>query len=91
MEDEQPIAEGPGYVSPRLADLLAVQISDGTIPPDGKLPGQRELAEQHGVAVGTVLRALEDLRERGLIVTWHGRGSYAIGPKTREQQQRRDQ
>jgi Bacterial regulatory proteins, gntR family len=38
--------------------------------------GRAELAEQYGVARVTVRRAIALLRERGKVVTVHGRGSY---------------
>jgi GntR family transcriptional regulator len=41
-----------------------------------KLPPERELAEEYGVAYTTVRRAMEVLRERGLIRTIHGRGTF---------------
>ncbi|MDX6390314.1 MAG: hypothetical protein QOJ73_1377, partial [Streptosporangiaceae bacterium] len=39
-------------------------------------PAERELATVYGVAYDTVRRANELLRERGLIVTVHGRGTF---------------
>ena len=40
------------------------------------MPPERELAHDTGVAYDTVRRAAVLLRERGLIVTVHGRGTY---------------
>ena len=40
------------------------------------MPPERELARECGVAYDTVRRAVVLLRERGLIVTLHGRGTY---------------
>jgi DNA-binding GntR family transcriptional regulator len=37
---------------------------------------ERDLAEYYGVAYATVRRAMQVLRERGLIETIHGRGTY---------------
>ncbi|WP_052763002.1 winged helix-turn-helix domain-containing protein [Jiangella alkaliphila] len=90
MEEEprSPI-EGPGYRWENLADLLAGQIESGEIPPDAKLPSLRELSEDYEVSVNTAKAAVRSLRERGLVVTWHGGGSYAIGPQTRERLERR--
>ena len=65
-----------GYVYQRVADAIATQIADGTLPPGARLPGERELAEEHGVALGTVRRALSVLRERELIVTLPAKGTY---------------
>ena len=41
-----------------------------------KLPGERELAEQYAVAYTTIRRAMEVLRDRGVIVTRQGRGTF---------------
>jgi DNA-binding GntR family transcriptional regulator len=37
------------------------------------------MAEQYGVADRTVRRALQDLRERGLIETLPHKGSFVVG------------
>jgi GntR family transcriptional regulator len=41
-----------------------------------KLPAERALAEEYGVAYVTVRHAMQVLREQGLIVTIHGRGTF---------------
>lgn len=41
-----------------------------------KLPAERSLADEYGVAYATVRHAMEILRERGTIVTIHGRGTF---------------
>jgi DNA-binding GntR family transcriptional regulator len=40
------------------------------------LPGERALAEEFGVALGTVRRAVQELRERGAVVTLPSKGTY---------------
>ena len=62
------------YAYMQVADDLERRISDGEI--EIKLPSERELAEDYGVAYTTVRRAMEVLRERGLIITRHGRGTF---------------
>jgi GntR family transcriptional regulator len=42
----------------------------------GRLPAERELAAEYGVAYGTIRRAMEVLRERGLVESVHGRGTF---------------
>jgi GntR family transcriptional regulator len=39
------------------------------------------LAEHYEVSYGTVRRAMEVLRERGLIITTHGRGTFVSAPR----------
>ena len=69
------------YVYVQLADDLAAKIAAGDFPVGSRLPSEAELAETYGVAKMTVRRALEVLRERGLVRTLHGRGSVVVDPK----------
>jgi GntR family transcriptional regulator len=41
-----------------------------------KLPAERDLAEEYGVAYVTVRHAMQVLRERDIIITVHGRGTF---------------
>jgi DNA-binding GntR family transcriptional regulator len=68
----------PGYVYARIADHLAARMTAGEFPPDSMLPGERSLAESYGVGLGTVRRALDVLRERGLIVTLPAKGTFVL-------------
>jgi GntR family transcriptional regulator len=63
-------------VADQVARDLAEEITSGQIRPDSRLPGEAELAAQYGVARVTVRRAIAKLREQGLVVTVHGRGSF---------------
>ncbi|MFJ4340434.1 GntR family transcriptional regulator [Streptomyces sp. NPDC088915] len=47
---------------------------------DARLPAERDLAEEYGVAYLTVRRAARVLRERGLILTVHGKGTFVADP-----------
>ncbi|MFE0642253.1 GntR family transcriptional regulator [Streptomyces sp. NPDC058877] len=49
----------------------------------------RDLAEEHGVACPTVRRAAQVLRERGLVLTVHGRGTFVADPLPTEEGRRR--
>jgi DNA-binding GntR family transcriptional regulator len=69
--------ENLAYV--RVADDVAARIDSGELPPGTRLRAERDLAEHYGVAYGTVRRAMQLLRERGLIVTIHGRGTFVAG------------
>ena len=68
---------------PQVAADIERDIRAGTLRPGSRLPTEDELATQYGVARNTVRRAVEDLRERGLLETFHGRGTYvASQPST---------
>jgi DNA-binding GntR family transcriptional regulator len=45
----------------------------------GRLPGEKTLAQEYGVAVNTVRKAMAALRNEGLIQTDKGWGSYVTG------------
>jgi GntR family transcriptional regulator len=63
-------------VSVQVAADIEADIDAGKIAPDTRLPSEAELSQQYGVARVTVRRAIEQLRQRGKVVTVHGRGTY---------------
>lgn len=65
---------GEQYAYIQVADDVARRIDAGEIT--SKLPAERELAEEYGVAYTTVRHAMQLLRERGVIITRHGRGTF---------------
>ena len=64
----------PVFAYVQVADILTAGIQAGQIT--GKLPAERELAAALGVSYVTLRRAIGLLRERGLVVTLHGRGNF---------------
>ena len=66
------------FIYVQLADDLAAKIAAGDFPVGSRLPNEAELAETYEVARMTVRRALDVLRERGLVRTLHGRGSVVV-------------
>lgn len=65
----------PGHTYIQVASAIAASIEAGQIT--GRLPAERALAADLGVSYQTVRHAYAVLRQRGLIITRHGRGSYA--------------
>jgi GntR family transcriptional regulator len=65
---------GPVRFYRQVADALAARIEAGRYP--GQLPAERDLAREFGVAYVTVRRAMAALRERGLVETISGRGTF---------------
>jgi GntR family transcriptional regulator len=63
----------------RVADDIASRIASGELAPSARLRSERDLAEYYGVSYGTVRRAMQVLRDRGLITTIHGRGTFVRG------------
>lgn len=60
----------------RIVEDVRDKVRSGRLIAGTKLPSTRELAEEYGVAAGTVQRALADLRTAGLIYSHQGRGSF---------------
>lgn len=69
-------SSGPRLAYLRVADSVAARITSGDLQPGDKLPPERDLAAEHQVSYPTVRRAMEVLRERGLIETVHGHGTF---------------
>lgn len=68
-----------GYEWQRVAARIEREIADGKLPHGAMLLGERAMAEEYGVAILTVRRALRDLRERGLVVTLPHKGTFVAG------------
>jgi DNA-binding GntR family transcriptional regulator len=60
----------------QVADHIAARIEDGEFPPESRLPPERELADEYKVAYNTLRRAMDMLRDRGLVITLRGHGNY---------------
>ncbi|MGA5197833.1 GntR family transcriptional regulator [Streptomyces exfoliatus] len=60
----------------QLAEVIAAKIETGEYAPDRMIPTPARLAEEYGIAVLTARRAMRELRERGLIITVPGKGSF---------------
>ena len=64
----------------RVANDIAARIASGELSPGTRLRAERDLATHYEVSYGTVRRAMKELREQGLIVTIHGRGTFVNNP-----------
>ncbi|WP_193241625.1 GntR family transcriptional regulator [Streptomyces phaeolivaceus] len=64
------------YVYLQVVHHIAEQIRTGRLPVGARLPAERDLAEQYGVAVNTVRRAVRDLRDQGLVITVPIKGTF---------------
>ena len=74
-EDVRPLYK---QVKDRLLELL----SDGSVPPMGKLASERELVERYGVSRITVRQAMRELVSEGHLRSHPGKGFYATGRST---------
>ncbi|MFF0876617.1 GntR family transcriptional regulator [Micromonospora aurantiaca (nom. illeg.)] len=72
-----PLAPEPLYV--QLADTIEARIRSGELAPRRPIPSETTLRQEFGVARGTVRQAVALLRERGLVVTVHAKGTFVAG------------
>ncbi|GAB2455598.1 FadR/GntR family transcriptional regulator [Nocardioides hungaricus] len=68
----------------KLADAVAAQLEEliqkGHFGDSGRLPAERELAEQFGVGRGTMREAVSKLETLGIVVKNQGVGTFAVYP-----------
>lgn len=74
-------SDGPELVYMVVANHIADKIERGDFKPGQRLPSELDLSEQYGVARMTIRRAMKELRERGLIRSVHGKGTYVQPPE----------
>ncbi|WP_224814636.1 GntR family transcriptional regulator [Hasllibacter sp. MH4015] len=70
----------PTYL--RIAEELTIDIGGGRLGEGDKLPPERQMAADFGVAVATLRKALQVLADRGLIDRRQGSGNYVLGGKS---------
>lgn len=69
----------------QVADDMRQRIVSGDLPAGSRLPAYSTLADQYGVGVGTLTRAMALLRVEGLVETGTGGPSY-VRDKIRRRQ-----
>jgi GntR family transcriptional regulator len=69
-----PDAPEPPYR--QLAALLRAEIESGQRPSRSRLPSINQLANDHGLATATVVKALRVLKDEGLITGTAGHGTF---------------
>ena len=65
---------GPRYAA--IVVELEEAVREGRLAPGDRLPPQRELADALDLSLGTVTRAYEEARDRGLVEATVGRGTF---------------
>ncbi|MGW0182222.1 GntR family transcriptional regulator [Nocardia sp. NPDC003345] len=80
----------PKYL--QIAGYLRDQIVRGDLPPGSEVPSERELAAQWRVARPTASKALQALRQQGLVESRQGSGTFVrephAAPRARERLER---
>jgi DNA-binding GntR family transcriptional regulator len=75
MTEIDPIGN-PDYTYVQAADAIAARIEAGEIT--HRLPAERTLARELEVAYQTLRHSMKVLRDRGLIITRQGRGTFVV-------------
>lgn len=66
----------PSTAWQRIAQDITDRILQGETPVGAKIPSHQELSERHGTSVGTVKRAVDHLREAGVLQGVQGAGVF---------------
>lgn len=74
VETSTPTHALPLYV--QISERLIREIAAGHIADGARLPPERDMAADLGIAVGTLRRALSDLEAKGLLERVQGSGNY---------------
>jgi GntR family transcriptional regulator len=61
----------------QLAAILREKIKSGEIT--GRLPGEKALMQEYGLALATVRKSVKALRDEGLVRTVAGWGTFVAG------------
>ncbi|MGQ4423749.1 GntR family transcriptional regulator [Streptomyces violaceoruber] len=69
---------GPELVYMAVADAVAAQIAAGELKSGDRVPGELDMSATYGIARMTVARAVKELRERGLVQTVRGKGTFVL-------------
>lgn len=75
----------PLYRWQEIADDITEKIRTGRLPVGARLPGERLLCEEYGAALGTVRRAVRELKEQGVIGVVPAKGTYVLRKPSNEE------
>jgi GntR family transcriptional regulator len=75
--------EGPEAPYQQLAAYLRARILSGAIPPDRPIPSKKTLQQELGLAGKTIDKAVQVLKDEGLVHTIRGMGIYVTKPEDR--------
>jgi GntR family transcriptional regulator len=64
----------------QLADYVVMCVTSGEWQPGRRLPSERDLAEEWEVGYMTIRRMMRELRERGVVISVQGKGTYIARP-----------
>jgi DNA-binding GntR family transcriptional regulator len=73
-------ASSPVSLKQQIVDHVTGAVERGDLLPGEKLPAGRDLAEEWEVGYSTITDAWAVLRDRGVLVTGQGKGTFVAEP-----------
>jgi DNA-binding GntR family transcriptional regulator len=74
-------ASSPVPLKQQIVDHISGLVERGELAPGEKLPAGRDLAEEWEVGYSTITDAIAVLRDRGVLVTGQGKGTFVAVPE----------
>jgi DNA-binding GntR family transcriptional regulator len=68
--------DDPRVLFQRVVDDILTKIETGELYPNARLPSARKMAEQYGVGVMTIQRALRELQQMRITYSIAGKGTF---------------
>ncbi|MGA1028905.1 MAG: GntR family transcriptional regulator, partial [Burkholderiaceae bacterium] len=59
-----------------VKDRLIQALASGHYPAGSSLPAEKQLAEEHGVSIGTLRKAVDSLVSEGILIRQQGKGTF---------------
>lgn len=59
-----------------VKDRLIQSLASGHYPAGSSLPAEKQLAEEHGVSIGTLRKAVDSLVSEGILIRQQGKGTF---------------
>ena len=72
----------PKLIAEEIASALKQRISEGEWARADRIPPERDLAEQFGVARNTIRRAVDHLEQAGIVARQVGRGTFLVATES---------
>ncbi|MEV4115471.1 GntR family transcriptional regulator [Nonomuraea sp. NPDC049695] len=72
----------PMPIYEQLARIIREKIKAGDLQERQLVPSESSLQQEHGIARGSVRRAMELLRDEGWVITIQGRGTFVAPRQT---------
>lgn len=67
-------------LSSQIAEMLMRDVQSGVLPDGERLPPERTMAKELGIAIGTLRKALAELEQQGVLLRIQGSGNYINHP-----------